>query len=179
MIIDRNHDLLQNAIRAFRSNNISDHLRAVMRHMIHPVVIITTSVSPSPADWRGITLSSFNSLSLTPNPLISFNIRQPSSAAHAMKHRGEFIVHAMLPTPRSSDFAARFAQPYVPGETWKYKVREGSVVLNEGQFGKIPVKVNEDTRQMPALTEEVMFRMYCQTHRVYPVQDHEIWVAKV
>lgn len=119
----------------------------------------------------------------------------------------------MLPTARAADFAARFSQPYVPGEDWKYKERpnsaetpiatgecqplsedeiasfEGSIptqepqypptLLKDGKFGRIPVYANESTDDLPSIQEEVMFRLYCTPTRNIPVQDHEIWVAKV
>ena len=119
----------------------------------------------------------------------------------------------MLPTPRAADFAARFSQPYVPGEDWRYKQRPNSVetpivigdpvsisqveitsfkdsvpiegpqgpptLLKDGQFGRVPVCANESTLNLPSIQEEVMFRLYCTPSRNIPVQDHEIWVAKV
>ncbi|KAF8441974.1 flavin reductase like domain-containing protein [Terfezia claveryi] len=203
---------------ALRSPNISDRVRGVLRHMVHPVVILTTSTSPNPRDWRAITLSSFTSLSLDPHPLITFNVKTPSACATAMHARKRFIVHAMLPTTRAADFAARFSLPYVPGQDWQYAARPNSVeqplafihlgekeqlLKNEdfteqeiaeieglrkgktpevglsGQFGRIPVLADESTDNLPALWEEVMFRLYCTPERTIPVQDHEIWVAKV
>ncbi|RPB23712.1 hypothetical protein L211DRAFT_748251, partial [Terfezia boudieri ATCC MYA-4762] len=134
------------------------------------VVILTTSTSPNPRDWRAITLSSFTSLSLDPHPLITFNVKTPSACATAMHARNRFIVHAMLPTTRAADFAARFSLPYVPGQDWKYAVRPNSV---EQPLAYIHLD------NLPALWEEVMFRLYCTPERTIPVQDHEIWVAKI
>lgn len=119
----------------------------------------------------------------------------------------------MLPTSRAADFAARFSQPYVPGEDWKYKERLNSIetpvvigkskssqddeatffedpdpiqehqdpptLLKDGQFGRVPVCANESTDNLPSIQEEVMFRLYCTPTKNIPVQDHEIWVAKV
>ncbi|KAF8422396.1 flavin reductase like domain-containing protein [Tirmania nivea] len=212
------HGIVADVQRALRSPDIADQVRGVLRHMVHPVVILTTSTSPSPNDWRAMTLSSFTSLSLDPHPLITFNIKTPSACASAMHARKRFIVHAMLPTTRAADFAARFSNPYVPGQDWKYAVRPNSVeqpmaalhpgekeqllkdndltkeeiadieglckenkaqVPLSGQFGQIHVLANELTDNLPALREEVMFRLYCTPERTIPVQDHEIWVAKV
>ncbi|KAI5808776.1 flavin reductase like domain-containing protein [Peziza echinospora] len=113
------------------SRNISDHVKSAMRHMVHPVVIVTTATSSDPADWRGITLSSFNTVSLDPLPLVSFNIRNPSACAKAMLERGEFVVHTMLPTPRAADFAARFSQPYIRGQDWRYSIRKAYNIAPE------------------------------------------------
>ncbi|RMD42609.1 hypothetical protein DV735_g2498, partial [Chaetothyriales sp. CBS 134920] len=81
-----------------------------MRSVPHPVAIITsTSTYTTPTTssnstssnnasldlFRGATVSSFNTVTLTPTPIVSFNITRHSSTFHAIQLSGMFNVHLL------------------------------------------------------------------------------------
>ncbi|KAL4955613.1 flavin reductase like domain-containing protein [Aspergillus filifer] len=106
------------------SISLSTQIRLLMRRVPYPVAIITStdptptpsrSQSPSrtdqtfPTRYRGMTVSSFNTVTLTPEPVISFNVRQPSETLHALLSSGRFLVHLLATDKRAADLARDFA----------------------------------------------------------------------
>ncbi|KIX92144.1 uncharacterized protein Z520_12137 [Fonsecaea multimorphosa CBS 102226] len=86
-----------------------------MRHVPHPVAVITstdTSVGTNgdPSAWRGATVSSFNTVTLDPIPIVSFNIKQLSSTYEAIEASGLFNVHLFLCDPKGQEIAEKFAR---------------------------------------------------------------------
>ncbi|KAH8155724.1 uncharacterized protein LAJ45_00734 [Morchella importuna] len=153
------------------SNETSSALRNIMRKIPHPVVIVTSATSSSPQTWRGITLSSFNCFSLNPHPLVSFNIKTPSSAASTMTKAGSFAVHILRPSPRSAFLASKFAQLGATNSTKisPFSFTQSQITLANATFGS-PLLGRED---------DVMFRLQCETHRTIQIEDHQLWVGKV
>lgn len=108
-----------------------------MRRLPSSVVVLTTSVNPpsengtaklSPEhNYRGMTLSSFTSLSLSP-PLITFNIRAPSRTLSALKQSGVFLIHVLEANREGATVADSFtkgnADGIEAGET--FRSRDGS-----------------------------------------------------
>ncbi len=92
----------------------SAEVRDTMRHVPHPVAIITsTDVSASPegesSAWRGATVSSFNTVTLDPKPIVSFNIKKRSSTYEAVKNSGLFSVNLLDSTNASARIAHTFS----------------------------------------------------------------------
>jgi len=83
-----------------------------MRKVIHPIAIVT-SQSPKGV-LRGLLVSSFNTVSLhqSTNPIVSFNIKRPSSTYDAIAASGAFD----LSIPWSVDLARDFAAGTYPGK---------------------------------------------------------------
>jgi flavin reductase (DIM6/NTAB) family NADH-FMN oxidoreductase RutF len=64
-----------------------------------------------PEDYRGMTLSSFTSVSLNhARPVISFNVRTPSATLGALLHNGTFLIHILEANKTGADLAARFSR---------------------------------------------------------------------
>ncbi|KUI57966.1 hypothetical protein VP1G_05241 [Cytospora mali] len=97
---------------AFDSLSGSEQLRTVMRLLPHSVVVCTsasasastTTTTPSSDSSstsrtasvpRGMTMSSFTSLTLHPTPLITFNIATPSRTLDAVSHSRRFNIHVL------------------------------------------------------------------------------------
>ena len=96
------------------TNQLSDSVKRLMRHVPHPVAVITStdlSASPDggPEGWRGATVSSFNTVTLYPDPVVSFNIREISSTYDAIRNSGIFNIHLMSETSEAMDIASKFA----------------------------------------------------------------------
>ena len=95
----------------FDSLSRSEQLRTVMRLLPHSVVVCTSTSTPAPAPTtnpssstapppagpvpRGMTMSSFTSLTLHPTPLVTFNIATPSRTLDAVSQSRAFNVHVL------------------------------------------------------------------------------------
>lgn len=94
---------------------LQERVRALMRHVPHPIAIITstdttTSLEDTPSSWRGATVSSFNTVTLSQNPIVSFNLERRSSTYQAIKSSGLFNVCLLPPQKSSARLAATFTR---------------------------------------------------------------------
>jgi flavin reductase (DIM6/NTAB) family NADH-FMN oxidoreductase RutF len=102
--------------------DLSTSLRQLMRTTTHSVVVLTTLAPPSDPStvdgptpprssrYRGMTLSSFTTLTLTPSPIITFNIRAPSRTLDALKHSRHFLIHVLAATQSGVNVAEAFTK---------------------------------------------------------------------
>lgn len=92
---------------------LSERVRLLMRRVPYPVAIITATDPSGPQDttsFRGMTVSSFNTVTLTPHPVISFNVRRPSETLNALLASGRFLVHLLAPGPATATLARDFSK---------------------------------------------------------------------
>lgn len=156
---------------------------------------------------RGLTVSSFASLSIKPWPLVTVNIQVPSHAADAMrpKHNDEtgtieYPIFAINILPATSAAAQTcralagslgkdvnpFTHPSVEPHLAPYK--ESDVLADS----LVDALDNEKKQQQQQLKRQLIERcakipvfkqakaiLYCTLYKAIPVADHEIWVAKV
>lgn len=93
-----------------------------MRRVPYPVAIIT-STDPHVHDgsngngngnihnaFRGMTVSSFSTVTLHPEPMISFNVRRPSETLSALLFSGRFLVHLLSPEKAMAALARDFSK---------------------------------------------------------------------
>ncbi|CAI7571528.1 unnamed protein product [Penicillium glandicola] len=95
------------------STSISDQVRLLMRRVPYPVAIITASDPSGPDDtssFRGMTVSSFSTVTLTPHPVISFNVRRPSETLNALLASRRFLVHLLAPSLSTATLARDFSK---------------------------------------------------------------------
>ncbi|KAI1390522.1 flavin reductase like domain-containing protein [Hypoxylon trugodes] len=101
---------------------LSSPLRAVMRQLPHPVVVITTLETPAEANGRAVdrlprpipramTVSSFTSLSIDPVPRVTFNVTLPSTTHQALVQSRRFNAHILS----GDDHGARIADLFTRG----------------------------------------------------------------
>ncbi|KAK0109936.1 hypothetical protein ONS95_002604 [Cadophora gregata] len=104
----------------------SQRVRQIMRTLPQSVVILTTTASSTPGvvDWtkpglneapdpslyRGMTLSSFTSLSMSRQPLATFNIGFPSRTLSALTENQHCLIHVLKSNPRGADLAKAFTR---------------------------------------------------------------------
>lgn len=83
-----------------------------MRHVPHPVAIITSTDPSVSADRasKGMTVSSFNTVTLYPEPVVSFNVKRPSETLNALTRSGRFLVHLLAPTKAAAKLARDFSR---------------------------------------------------------------------
>lgn len=113
---------------------VCSHVRSIFRSVAHPVAIVTALAPESAGDsigvsdgsfggtqvgneWedalkpmRAMTISSLNTVSLDPTPVISFNVRVPSSTWDAIRVRRHFRVALLRATERGSEIAKLFSK---------------------------------------------------------------------
>lgn len=75
-----------------------------------------------------MTVSSFNTVTLTPQPVISFNVRRPSETLHALLSSGRFLVHLLATNPHTAALARDFARG------------NQNLALGEGEFEFVGIK---------------------------------------
>ncbi|CAI7660952.1 unnamed protein product [Penicillium manginii] len=95
------------------ASSISEQVRLLMRQVPYPVAIITATDPTGPSDttsFRGMTVSSFSTVTLTPHPVISFNVRRPSETLNALLSSGRFLVHLLAPGPATATLARDFSK---------------------------------------------------------------------
>ncbi|RHZ68490.1 flavin reductase family protein [Aspergillus thermomutatus] len=92
--------------------SLTDQIRLLMRRVPYPVAIITATDPQGPVEkaFRGMTVSSFNTVTLHPSPVISFNVRRPSETLTALQSSGRFLVHLLAPTRATAALARDFSR---------------------------------------------------------------------
>ena len=134
------------------STSLSDQVRLLMRRIPYPVAIITATDPDAPTDksFRGMTVSSFNTVTLTPQPVVSFNVRRPSETLNAILSSQRFLVHLLAPNEETAALARDFSR----GNTHL------SLLRREGSFEFVPLphhRLDGDlvqSRPLPFLTRK-------------------------
>ncbi|KAH0493574.1 hypothetical protein TgHK011_000237 [Trichoderma gracile] len=145
---------------------LSEQIRSIMRLLPHSVVVCTSTHDQAP---RAMTMSSFTSLTLSPTPLISFNIATPSRTLDAITQSGHFNIHIMS----GDELGVQVADRFTRGNT--DDVFEGLDYDASGMEGGAPLLRGEG----------VMYALRCRLLRDEPtggvmrVRDHVIVVGEV
>ncbi|KAI9645871.1 hypothetical protein NHQ30_005307 [Ciborinia camelliae] len=83
-------------------------LRDIMRHVPHSVVALTAPIirpgSEVSEGMAGMTLSSFNTVTLSPDPIITFNIKRPSRTLDALKATQDLKTIESIPDEKQRRF---------------------------------------------------------------------------
>ncbi|EEH45419.2 uncharacterized protein PADG_01569 [Paracoccidioides brasiliensis Pb18] len=126
--------------------DIGNQVRLLMRRVPHPVAIITSTNPAAPTaqtSFRGMTVSSFNTVTLYPETIVSFNVKLPSETFNAICSSSRFLVHLLAP----ADATARLARDFSQGNT--------HVVLNDERdrfFKFVSISAGDDDRP-PSIAE--------------------------
>ncbi|CAM1502780.1 Fc.00g075560.m01.CDS01 [Cosmosporella sp. VM-42] len=91
---------------------LPEQLRSIMRLLTHSVVVCTSTQDTTP---RAMTMSSFTSLTLSPTPLITFNVATPSRTLGAIASSGKFNIHVLAGDPDGAAVASHFTRGNVGG----------------------------------------------------------------
>lgn len=83
-----------------------------MRLLTNPVVVCTSTHGSTP---RAMTMSSFTSLTLSPTPLVTFNVATPSRTLDAVSASGEFNIHVLAGDEAGAAVADHFTRGNVDG----------------------------------------------------------------
>lgn len=145
------------------SSTLDDRYKQAMSGVAAPANIITTINGDEP---RGLTVSSVTSLSVSPDPLVSFNIQIPSRTSQVLHRANKFAVNVLSGTAESVRLCKAFAGGYGAHVNPFDKFRE-EIDFTGHNHGNIPV-INHASAIL-----------FCQKEHVFRTQDHEIWIAKV
>lgn len=176
-------------LKLSEEKRIPDTLRHIMRNIPSSVVVLTTSatipdisgtVKQSPEQYyRGMTLSSFTTLSLSP-PLITFNIRAPSRTLSAIRQSGIFLIHVLEANKEGAAVADSFtkgnADNIEVGEA--FRARDGLFRVENTVFKA--QRQRDDTLKsiwpgLPKLTGKGVKRVLaCELYRSPPATDRGI-----
>ena len=119
-----------------RAEILADDLKLTLRTLTHPVVLVTSSKITRPGTYsdtlincHGVTVSSFNTISLSPNPTLLFNLRVPSRTLDAISSSKLLCVHILAASPQGAALAHAFTQAYDdPAEPFRRVKRLGGSV---------------------------------------------------
>jgi flavin reductase (DIM6/NTAB) family NADH-FMN oxidoreductase RutF len=168
-----------------------------MRTLPQSVVVVTSSKIryvaqskgiPNPAinptkskDYRGITLSSFTTLTLEPEPIISFNIKYPSETFAAIAQSKHFLVHVLEASEDAMLIADAFAKgsEHAKDFIWDY-VWGGKKGLEVAEV-KVMTRFKGTTMSLPMLKAKSVIRVFrCSVMmKALRVADHMVVFARV
>ncbi|CAK43927.1 hypothetical protein AnigIFM60653_000157 [Aspergillus niger] len=167
--------------------SLSDQVRLLMRRVPYPVAIITATDPNGPADkaFRGMTVSSFNTVTLSPEPVISFNVRRPSETLSALQLSKRFLVHLLAPRQATATLARDFSKgnhnlSLLEGKSeYEFVAHEHSLSGNETSGRPLPLLRRKQDATSTG-SEDFPFVLECQLHpQSIQVQDHTIVVGTV
>ncbi|MCJ1254753.1 hypothetical protein MMC24_002569 [Lignoscripta atroalba] len=141
-----------------QSRSLSDEVRMAMRKVPHPLMVVLAKNKDDVL--AGLLVSSFNTVTLHPHPIVSFNLKLPSSTFDAIQTSLQFTVYSV------SSIAT--AKTFVKGEWPKDKDRRDWV-------GSIGATDNKE------LLPGTIFKMSCEWLKEKSVQvgDHIIMIGRV
>ena len=156
-----------------------------MRRVPYPVAIITATDPLGPQEttsFRGMTVSSFSTVTLTPHPVISFNVRRPSETLNALLASRRFLVHLLAPGPATATLARDFS---------KGNTTLAGMLSGHGEFEFAALPVGNEERHLPILQRregssasgsrvDFPFVLECTLHpEKIDVHDHSIVLGTV
>lgn len=130
-------------------------LRAVLRGVASPVVVVTTRSDDGP---RGATIGSFTSVSLDP-PLVSFNVTHGTGFHEAVSGGATWAVHLL--SADQADLADHFAVPDLDGAD------------QLAPFGHVAPEAG------PPLLRGTLGVLLCRPHARFEAGDHTVFVGEV
>ncbi|KAL9078104.1 MAG: hypothetical protein Q9157_002987 [Trypethelium eluteriae] len=165
---------------------VSDQMRQMMRLMAHPVIMITATkkgIQPSevpvitgfetidPRFFCAMTVSSMTTVSLSPDPIVSFNIKTPSRTLDAIMFHETFNITLLS----SNTYGARIADAFARGDA------ENGFRQVQGVGAKISFQPRSFPRAPTVTSRGVLAHCSCRVlpSKCVEVEDHVIIVAKV
>lgn len=165
--------------RTPEQQKLAQDVRSSLRSLTHPVVLITSYVNDakkqlSPDESaRGVTVSSFNTVTLDTQPIVSFNIRVPSRTWDAISHSGKLSVHLLEASSRGAAVAHVFTKPYDRPEMGFEELRKMGLQVQIDSSGQAPI-VSDEQGAVLARFEADLLPEKCMT-----VGDHVVVLAEV
>lgn len=154
-------------------------------------MVVCTSTEPADGGGegspRGMTMSSFTSLSLQPTPLVTFNIATPSRTLSAVQKSRRFNVHVLRDSIEGAKVADWFTRGNAKGKHvfQGLSVGAGSCLIGDGE-GSPGCEAEMDANEAPILKGDgILYIIRCKVQDdaplkgLIPVKDHVIVVGEV
>ncbi|KAG7785927.1 hypothetical protein KL910_000702 [Ogataea haglerorum] len=158
------------------SLRIKDALNLIDRYVnfstssLMPAMILTApALSSSVSDLHGMTLSSVSSLTVSPEPVVQFNLQVPSRTSQTLHESGFLALHILPPVKES----VRLARAFSRGTQGK-RVTRPFEELGKDEWSYFTT----ETLKIPVLSlaERILI---CEKHQVFRVYNHELWTCRV
>ncbi|CAK4030704.1 hypothetical protein DOTSEDRAFT_28179 [Lecanosticta acicola] len=158
---------------------VSDEVRTALRTLTHPVVVITSQLNEAEdrkhnqgRGARAVTVSSFNTVALKPQAIVSFNLKVPSRTWDAISASNELRIHLMAASPAGAAAANIFTQAHdEPEDGFSQLERLGvDITYSHGSF---PPSISRPD------TVIAHIRAHLMPEKCVHVGDHVIVVARV
>jgi flavin reductase (DIM6/NTAB) family NADH-FMN oxidoreductase RutF len=117
---------------------------------------------------RGLTVSSFTTICLTPSPFVCFSTRQLSRAADLIAQRRSFIVHLL---PSTAEFA-KLAEAFSKSDLAPHAHTKHHNPFELGQWKR------DKNWNLPVF-DGVLGALFCTVDKTVDVGDHRLWIAEV
>jgi flavin reductase (DIM6/NTAB) family NADH-FMN oxidoreductase RutF len=166
------------------NQQLGDDMRSALRHITQPVALVT-SYAPQAhlqtrlekrTQARGVTVSSFCTVTLQPVPVVSFNLRVPSRSWDAISGSGYLRVHLLKASPEGAAVAHAFTLPYEqPHQPFEHLSQSG-VRIGYSQRSRNPASVPQ-IRSRAAIHASFVAKV--MPEKCIQVGDHIIVVAEV
>lgn len=150
-------------------------MRELMRNVPHPVVVITASswsMELQQMTHQAMTISSFNTVTLNPEPIISFNIRTPSRTLNAiLAQKGHFRIHVLSNSQKGSFIADAFTRGNAKEGFKKIQASGINIRFPAGNVLSAPI----------IATKAVIATLHCVLlpSKTVTIRDHIVALARV
>lgn len=172
-------------------DSLNSYVRHAMRSIPQGVVVVTSTDVNKPADpkikdrndrydhdrYRGMTISSFNTVSLDPVPIVSFNIKVPSATHDAITNSRKFIIHTLS----TSADAIKIAEHFSKGRGRAAFQPEEQVPFRTTATGphEPPLLVSKELINPVTSTITFPYAFKCKLGESLKIHDHVIITAEV
>ncbi|EPY51529.1 NADH-dependent flavin oxidoreductase [Schizosaccharomyces cryophilus OY26] len=158
--------------------------RALMRRFAQPVVILSSGFPNG--HQAAMTASSFTPVSLSPNPVVSFNLKIPSRTASAIVQSRRVVVHLLSSSIlRHSQWASILSKPNHPTvfpspslSSVQEDISSPPSPSSSTADTLSPSEVSFSKEGVPHLLDSLGL-LHCSILHSIPVQDHLLFVANV
>ncbi|KAL9596960.1 MAG: hypothetical protein Q9219_005471 [cf. Caloplaca sp. 3 TL-2023] len=114
-------------------SSLTEDVRIMMRRIPHPVILITAQNADSP-NPSGLLVSSFNTITLSPTPYVSFNLKLPSTTYSEIQGSKTFTASAISNPELAKDFLLDKKNPLYTAALQR-NVEKGKSKLAGGKGG--------------------------------------------
>lgn len=158
---------------------LGDDMRSALRHLTQPVALISSimldkSAKVTKGRPRGVTVSSFCTVTLSPVPIVSFNLRVPSRSWDAISSSGRLRVHLLRASPEGAAAAHAFTLPYEqPDEPFERLKQLGAAVFAGRDGRRTPPKISWENAVIADMSATLL------PDKCIQVGDHMIVLAEV
>lgn len=168
-----------------RRQDLIERTKTALRSLISPVVLVLAwkrDAKPG-SQLRGITISSMTSVTMTPTPYVSFNVRLPSRSWDAMSVDPHIRICVLSNSPDGAAIAHLFTKPHEdPREPFNQLKAMGYHLIDqaiEGESSLHSTNTPKHTDRDPKNALICQISAMVDWSKCVQVGDHKLVVAKI